>query len=336
MRTRRRNKTRRKGGVNPFKYLASLLAVQQPTLPNSTHVVASHNSTNTSSSVYTPKEVWVDSPLDTFDGNMMKTIEEQYVENARSSVKLANLFEGESSEKVFFTINGKRIETAFRVGKYNIDILPTIPNGERTCVSLLIAKKQPMYLSNFYFYSNMHQCPTTSHADIFNVFDAISSVYKTPIYLTDLSTKQVRDHYNCIFSNFVMAMAKDRTFYNIYGFQNKAFTEALNKTQSSKLTSVFDKKLALLYKKLSNSDDDVSFKQAAIFATKNCHHADGANMQIFINKLEIEIERQLKKYGLKDLYEFTRPTSENEYTVRVTKENDHYEVEFVTLAESIW
>ena len=333
MRTRRRNKTRRKGGVNPFKYLASLLAVQRPTLPTSTHVVASsHNRTsNNSSSVYTPK-VLVEND---FDGKMMKTIEEQYVENARSSVKLANLFEGNHREKVFFTINGKRIETAFRVGKFNIDILPTIPDRERTCVNMMIDKKEPMYLSNFYYYSEMDKCPTTSHADIFNLFDVISSVYTKPIKLDDASTKQVRDHKNCKFNKFVMAMAKGRTFYNIYGFQNKAFTEALMKTQPIKL-STLNPILALMYEELSNSKVDVSLKQAAIFAIENCHHQNSDMIQLFIIELGSEINRQFLQHGVKDSYAFTRPTSKNKYNVRVTKENDHYEVKFVTLAESTW
>ena len=331
-------RTRRKGGFDWKKYLAALFAVQQTqkSTHKSTHVVASrHNSTLNKSSVYSPKEVWVhdSSHLDRFDEKMMKIIEERYAENARSSVK--KLIEGDRMEKVFFTINGTRIETAFSVGKKKIDILPTIPDGKKTCVNMQIDKR-PMYLSNFYYYTKMHQCPTTSHADIFNLFDAISSVYKKPIDLYDASTKKVHDHKNCIFDKLVMAMAKGRTFYNIYGFQNKAFTEALMKTQPIQLTS--GSKLALLYEELSNSNaDDVSLKQAAEYAIKNCQHQNNQKMLSFIDELGREIKRQLKRHGLEeDEDEFTRPTSENEYTVSITKEPNHYEVQFETLAKSIW
>jgi hypothetical protein len=231
-------------------------------------------------------------------------------------------------KEVIFSINGNRIAVPFYVGNNKIVLKPT-KFHVLNCVDILIESNE-IILVNFYFYLERHKCPQISHAEFFKLLDAISAVAHKPIVLTDASTKQVREGKNCNFPNFVMAVAKDVSFYNRFGFQNARFTEDLRKTQQIKLSTLQQGGLSELYKTISKttSDIDISLKEAAQYALDNCHH-NTPEMQEFIISLTEELESLIPENS-----SFKRPRSTSVYEVNVDEEQDHFVVEFTEEEEA--
>ena len=246
-------------------------------------------------------------------------VEEVKKKAADSEVNLFDLVGQKKRKIVIFIVNGNRIAAPFYVGKSQIVIRAEASSAN--CIDIFIEPSH-IELDNYYYYIARQDCPSIDHEIFFKLLDALSASFGKPIVLIDASTKQVREGENCNFPNFFMAVAKDVSFYNRFGFQNARFTEDLRKTQQLQLSTLQGGALNELFQTISKTTSDISLKEAAQYALDNCHH-NTPEMQEFIISLTEELESLIPENS-----SFKRPRSTSVYEVNVVEEQDHFVVEF--------
>ena len=225
---------------------------------------------------------------------------------------------------VIFHINGRQIARPFKTGNGMIKMEPLKKSG-KDCITIYYRTgyehssiQKGIWLANYYYDTPKADCPPFDHADCFELLDVLASTFKETIFLKDSSKKQVKAHANCNIEHFVMAMAKGRTFYNLFGFENGPY-EAFIRENKGKLLSDFDPESSAIFKSLWPEIMDPTVQKAALHLIQNC---EDEAVQEFMTKFTTRI-------GQRD-HIFYKRYSPDVYDVKITKEGDYFHVHFIT------
>jgi hypothetical protein len=137
------------------------------------------------------------------------------------------LISSKTPRTVIFYIDDKRVPSVFHIGDNEIAV-QNKDNGK--CIYMTLRDDGNMELDNYYYFENIKTCPSIPHAVFFELLDFIA--YETgcsTISLVDRSSKSIG---TCMIPRDVMALAKNKTFYNRYGFDNLRFDTELKRLQS--------------------------------------------------------------------------------------------------------
>ena len=137
------------------------------------------------------------------------------------------LISDKTPRTVIFYIDDKRVPSVFHIGDNEIAVQN---KDNRKCIYITLRDDGRMELDNYYYSESIKTCPSIPHAVFFELLEFIADETGcSTIGLLDQSHKTIGP---CMIPRDVMALAKNKTFYNRYGFRNLRFDIELKRLQS--------------------------------------------------------------------------------------------------------
>jgi len=126
-----------------------------------------------------------------------------------------------SKRKGDYEVDGKLIRMGYHKGAFLIKFLNS---GSQACVTIKVEPFRTLHIENYYHTVAIQNCPYISHDWFFNDFliPLAEGLECTEINLIDRSSKDLTHCPNVPF--MIFAMAKGRTFYEIYQFENEEYS----------------------------------------------------------------------------------------------------------------